>query len=39
MDNVPVDALNGTPEGFIVAVAVNLGAESAGGRAGTAGDP
>lgn len=30
MDNVPVDALTGAPEGLIVAVAVNLGAEAPG---------
>jgi EmrB/QacA subfamily drug resistance transporter len=30
MDNVPVDALAGAPEGLIVAVAVNLGATSPG---------
>jgi NTE family protein len=30
MDNVPVEALAGAPEGLIVAVAVNLGAESSG---------
>jgi predicted acylesterase/phospholipase RssA len=29
MDNVPVDALTGAPEGLIVAVSVNLGTDSA----------
>jgi EmrB/QacA subfamily drug resistance transporter len=32
MDNVPVDALTGAPEGLIVAVGVNLGTTSPGGQ-------
>jgi predicted acylesterase/phospholipase RssA len=37
MDNVPVDALAGAPEGLIVAVAVNLGGASSGGEPETLG--